>query len=89
MKYCNKDQEVAIIFSFSNEDKVSEAVSSTTDSSKNVKGLDFASCSYNKYWWTLKYWISFQQGQSYFLEGASLVLLGHILLMVSPKKHKA
>ena len=44
MKYCNEDQEVAITFTFSNKDKVSEAVNSIKDSSKVVKQLDFVNC---------------------------------------------
>ena len=44
MKYCSKDQEVATTFSFSNEDKVSDAVNSHKGSSKNVKALDLFSC---------------------------------------------
>ena len=40
MKYCSNDQEVATTFSFSNEDKVSDAVNSN-ESYENVKALYF------------------------------------------------
>ena len=51
MKYCSKDQEVATTFSFSNEHKVSDAVSSNKEPSEHSKALDFVSCYYNNYWW--------------------------------------
>ena len=51
MKYCSKDQEVATSFSFSNEDKVSDAVNSNEGPSENVKALTFVSCYYDNYWW--------------------------------------
>ena len=51
MKYCCKDQEVATTFSFSNEDKVSDVVNCSQESSKNVKALDFVSCYFDNYWW--------------------------------------
>ena len=50
IKYCSKDQEVATTFSFLNEDKVSDAVSSNEEPSENVKALDFVSYCDN-YWW--------------------------------------
>ena len=49
-KYCSKDQEVATTFSFLNEGKVSDAVSSNLEPSENVKALDFVSY-YDNYWW--------------------------------------
>ena len=51
MKYWSKNQEVATTFSFSNEDKVCDAVNSYKKSFKNVKLLDFFSCYYDNYWW--------------------------------------
>ena len=51
MKYCSKDQEVATTFSFSNEDKVGDAVNSNKESYKNVKALDSVTCSYDNSWW--------------------------------------
>ena len=40
MKYCSNGQEVATTFSFSNEDKVSDAVNSN-ESYENIKALYF------------------------------------------------
>ena len=37
MKYCSKDHEVATTFSFSNEDKVGDAVNSNKESYKMLK----------------------------------------------------
>ena len=52
MEYCNKDQKVATTFSFSSEDKVSDAVNSNKEESfENVKVLDYVSCYYDNYWW--------------------------------------
>ena len=36
MKYCSKDEEVVTNFSFSNEDEVSDDVSSNKELSKNI-----------------------------------------------------
>ena len=50
MKYCNKDKKVATTFSFSSEDKVSDAVNSNKEESfENVKVLDYVSCYYDNY----------------------------------------
>ena len=46
-----KIQEVATTFSFWNKDKVSDAMNSNEEPSKNVKALDFVSCYYDNYWW--------------------------------------
>ena len=51
MKYCSKYQEVPTTFSFSNDDKVGDAVNSNKESSKNVKVLDLVSFYYHNYWW--------------------------------------
>ena len=45
----SKDQEVNTTFSFSNEDKVSDAANNNKESSKNVKALNFVSSYYNNY----------------------------------------
>ena len=51
VKYCRKDQEVATTLFFSNEEKVSDAVNSNKEWSKNFKALDFVSHYYNNYLW--------------------------------------
>ena len=79
MKYCSKDQEVATTFSFSNEDKVSDAVKSNKESSQNVKAIDFVSCYYENYYKFMHFHVSSPSFVWPFFEDNSWVLNNHIL----------
>ena len=82
MKYCSKDQEVATTFSFSNEDKVRDAVNSNKESSENVKAIDFVSSYYENH-----YKLMHPHGSSPslvwpFFEDNSWVLNNHLLCKI-------